>query len=82
MNTTNDLSITVFGKAAAGKSTIAMIIQEALNNAGIACVVRSEDTHPDALVDGQSERVQRIRQRLDLEGQAIEINQVQLRRGA
>lgn len=78
MNVSEDLSITVFGRAGAGKSTITNIIVDALNRAGIEAVVRNEDTIQEALLNNQEARLTVLKDRL--RGDAIEIKQLQLRR--
>lgn len=78
MSISQDLSITVFGRAGAGKSTVAMIITEALNRAGIEVIVRNEDTVQEALINNQEARVTVLKDRL--RGDAIEIKQLQLPR--
>ena len=79
MSISQDLSITVFGRAGTGKTTITQIIANALKEAGIDVVVRDEDTLPEAIITGQPARVERLAERL--QGQVIEIKQVQLPRG-
>jgi adenylylsulfate kinase-like enzyme len=74
------LSITVSGLACEGKSTIAVLIQQALRKAGINSLIANEDTTADNLMTNQPQRLQALVERLD--GEAIIINQQQLRRGS
>jgi DNA replication protein DnaC len=78
MSTLNPPTITIFGQAKTGKSTIAMLIMKALNDAGIEVRVRNEDTTPEVLAVYQPERLKELVE--SLQGQAIVIDQIQLRR--
>ena len=80
MSISQDLSITVFGRAGTGKTTITQIIANALKEAGIDVVVRDEDTLPEAIIiTSQPARVERLAEHR--QGEDIEIKQVQLPRG-
>jgi ABC-type nitrate/sulfonate/bicarbonate transport system ATPase subunit len=78
MSISKDLSVAVFGRAGTGKSTVAIIIADALKAAGINVTVRDEDTHPEALVNNQESRLTVLKDRLN--GDTVEIMQVQLPR--
>jgi len=71
--------ITISGTARAGKTTLAVLIQKALKDAGIESIIHNEDAKASVVFANQDERLKALSARL--EGEIVSINQQQLRRG-
>jgi len=71
--------ITISGTAKSGKTTLAVLIQKALKDAGIESIIHNEDTSASMVFANQDKRLKALSGRLKCE--MVSINQQQLRRG-